>query len=77
LGAIVTAQMNQLANDLSKYELTMREKIDSFRKATIERVALKRAADSYDCFQSVLARERLASSSSLSRTSRNWFSPSP
>jgi hypothetical protein len=49
--------MSQLANDLSKYELTMREKVDSFRKATIERVPVKRAAD--DCFQSGLARERL------------------
>jgi predicted PurR-regulated permease PerM len=45
IGGMIAAQVTQLAGDLPRYELTMREKIRSLRGATATSGTLERAAD--------------------------------
>jgi predicted PurR-regulated permease PerM len=45
IGGMIAAQVTQLAGDLPRYELTMREKIKSLRGATAASGTLERAAD--------------------------------
>ena len=45
LGGVIAAQVTQLAGDLPRYELTMREKIKSLRGTTATSGTLERAAD--------------------------------
>src|SRR3954471_14866050 len=45
IGGMIAAQVTQLAGDLPRYELTMREKIKSLRGATATSGTLERAAD--------------------------------
>ena len=45
VGGMIAAQVTQLAGDLPRYELTMREKIKSLRGATATSGTLERAAD--------------------------------
>ena len=45
IGGMIAAQVTQLAGDLPRYELTMREKIRSLRGAAATSGTLQRAAD--------------------------------
>ena len=45
IGGMIAAQITQLAGDLPRYELTMREKIKSLRGAAATSGTLERAAD--------------------------------
>jgi predicted PurR-regulated permease PerM len=45
LGGVIAAQVSQLAGDLPRYEVTMREKIKSLRGTTATSGTLERAAD--------------------------------